>query len=266
MSERLSPRGPFETEIAFVITSKMEDIARDIAGLSTILSYDLKPAPVSRFHDYYYDLPGGILRQRRISLRVRRVENSFLVSTKSNAEQLIGHGVRRIEIEDTWSEESWNRVMNLLRLKQSQSKVQFYKSSPMRTFSKTGLITIQQRKTRRVVRQILARGKPKNGPIAELDIDYVTFLGTPRVRLIEVEVEAKTSKSLREIQKIAEALHANYPQFLQEWRFGKLATGIALQRLWRLGTLQRYVNRDYLRAEAYTILENSLRIKTTGRP
>src|SRR4029077_15139272 len=112
--------------------------------------------------------------------------------------------------------------------------------SPSDSFASMGLVVIQERTTRRTVRDIIRHDRPTSAPIAELDVDSVTFLGEPKIRIFEVEIEAKGGRSPKRIQEIAETLQSTYSGFLREWPYGKLATGLAIQNLLKSGVLQSY--------------------------
>ena len=46
--------------------------------------YDLKSKPSQVIQDTYYDTKERILRERRITLRIRRMDDTLLLSTKSD--------------------------------------------------------------------------------------------------------------------------------------------------------------------------------------
>jgi hypothetical protein len=256
--------GPFESEVAFLITSKGDDIAKDIAGLTSILEYDLKPRPVHRIRDTYYDTRLGLLRKKKIGLRIRRIDGKLLVSMKSNPQRIEGEGVRRIEVEDPWSPLSLARIRETLKDSPPKGKSHFSTRSPSDAFASMGLVVIQERTTRRKVRDIIPHDRPDSAPIAELGIDSVTFLGEPKVRIFEVEIEAKRDRSLKRIQEIAETLQSAYSEFLREWPYGKLATGMTIQNLLKSGVLQSYLKNGRLEAGAFPMIERSILSNTLG--
>jgi hypothetical protein len=255
-----------ESEIAFVITNKGDDIGGDIAGLTSVLEYDLKPKPPHRIHDTYYDTRQGLLRKRKTALRIRRIDESLLVSLKSNPQPLEGKGVRRIEIEAPWSQQSLARIQETLKKKRSPDKSRASKSSPWAAFASMGLRVVQERMTRRMARDILPHDKPTGRPVAELDIDNVTFLGDPKVRLFQVEIEAKGGGSMKRIQRVAEALQLSYSGFLKEWPYGKLVTGLAIQKLLKSGVLQNHLDHSRLKADAFPVIESYIRASNPEKP
>jgi hypothetical protein len=263
-----SPRtssGAFESEVAFVITNKGDDIAKDVAGLTSILGYDLKPKPTRRIHDTYYDTKRQLLRKRRIALRIRRMHGSLLVSIKSNSQPLKGKGVRRIEFEAPWSQKSLAMIRRTLKTHHANVDPSFSRLQPWNNLASMGLLVIQERITRRVVRDISRHDRPGSMPVAELDIDNVTYPGDPKIRVFEIEIEAKASRSLRRIEEIAEAIQSSYSDFLKVWPYGKLATGMAIQRLLKSGVLQSHLVHGRLTPQAFTVIERSIVSKSPSR-
>jgi inorganic triphosphatase YgiF len=244
----------FESEIAFVIVKKARDIAYDIAGIKSIDGFDLEPKPRLRIRDTYYDNEQRLLEKKKIGLRVRRTNGAQLVSMKSGPHQLIRGGIRRTELEVPWSRRSVTKVAEELRIKLPRIVGRFSTQSPSKVLATMGLRVVQERLTRRQVRSIFRHSKPHGSPTAELDIDDVTFLGDPPVRIFEIEIEAKAPKSVRSTQEIAESLRANYPEFLREWPHGKLVTGLAMRRLLETGTLESYLKGGQLKAEAFSLI------------
>ncbi len=78
----------FESEIALVIRDNGEHIAKELAGITSILEYDLKSRPPQEIHDIYYDTKQGSLRNKQINLRVRKIDNALLLSSKSNPRRI----------------------------------------------------------------------------------------------------------------------------------------------------------------------------------
>jgi CYTH domain len=249
---------PLESEVTLVITNKGEDIAKDIAGLTSIIEYDLQPQPIQRIYDTYYDTHQGFLRRRKIGLRIRRIHGLPLVTIKSNPQSLDGKGVQRIEFEAPWSQESLAMIQRTLRHRQSKGQPHYSRHSPSGTLASMGLGVVQERMTRRLVRDIFRHDRPYGTPVAELDIDSVTYLGDPEIRIFEVEIEAKVRGSVKRIQEIAEVIQSNYSGLLREWPHGKLATGMAIRRLLKSRILQNYLDHGQLKSEAFPVIENSI--------
>jgi inorganic triphosphatase YgiF len=264
--EHMSDKGTslprsFESEIALVIKEKGNVIAKDIAGITSILKYDLKPRSLLRIHDTYYDTKKGSLRKKQITLRVRKIDDAVLLTLKSNPRRAIGGTTRRREVEVPWSLKSLAQFAQCVKLKIPRVEIsKFSEIKPSKVFRLMGLYAVQERLTRRETRDIIRHDKPRAPPLAELAIDDVTFLlGSNRVRLFEVEIEAKTARSLPRVRIIADALTAMYPGLLKEWPHGKLATGLAIRRLLKTKILQNYLDRDRLKPEVFQLIDETIR-------
>ena len=247
-----------ESEIAFVITNRSLDIARDIAGITSIGGYELRPKPRLRITDTYYDTKAGLLGKQKIGLRTRKAGGELLISMKSNPQRFAGIGLRRNEFESPWTYESLAKIMKALKIKELPRKPVTSSSAPSRVLARLGLKMIQERHTTRDVRDIFDGDKSRNRRIAELDIDRVTFQGNPKVQVFEVEIEAKAAGSLKSIQKIAAELESNYSGFLRVWPHGKLVTGLAIQRLSKEGALDGYFQNGKLKPEAFGVIQRAI--------
>lgn len=257
MKRSFSRQGHFETEISFIIKRKGEDIAKDIAGLTSILGYDLRHQPTQRINDTYYDTMKGKLRKKRIALRIRRIKGKSLVSVKSNPRFTNGGAVRRIELELPWSRQSLARVGAALGIRFTNVNT-FTRHSPSELFARVGLGVIQQRVNRRIVRDITPIDSSGKNPIGELDIDNVTFLGDLKIRTFAVEIEARPSRPLKEIQRVANALESNYVDYLLRWPYGKLVTGLAIRKLLKSGRLEKFVGHNGLKPDAFPLIESTI--------
>lgn len=181
-----------------------------------------------------------------------------IVSMKSNPEKLAGRGVRRIEYEAPWSRQSLAKIRDLLRNRHAKREPHFSRRLPGDILTSMGLNVVQERIARRVAREIIRHDKQDGIPVAELDIDNVVFHGDPKIRVFEVEIEAKTPRSVKTIIEIAGVLQSTYPEFLKEWPHGKLATGIAIQRLLKSGVLQSFLGHNGLKAEAFRLIQREI--------
>src|SRR5712664_4965840 len=120
--DKLSPAA-FESEIALIIKDDADRTRKELAKLRNILEYDLKPKPPRIIYDTYYDTPEDTLRQRKISLRTRKLSGNLLISTKSDVRRFRGNIIRRREIELPWSYDSIRRLAKNLKLTIPKSSV-----------------------------------------------------------------------------------------------------------------------------------------------
>ncbi len=222
------------------------------------MQYDLKPKPHLRIEDTYYDTHDRTLQKKMISLRVRNINGTLLVAMKSKPQRLAKNWVRRSELELPWSYHSVAKIAKASKLHIPTNTNGVSTLAPTKLLSKMELVMIQERRTEREARSIIHRGTSRKSPIGELDIDDVIFPGDTKVRIFEVEIEAKTSQAMNQVREIGEALGSMYPSFLKTWPHGKLATGMAIRKLLEMGVLQDYVYRGRLKPEAYPMIERAM--------
>ena len=242
-----------------MIIDNTEGIISDLAGITSISHFDIRPQQDSRIRDTYFDTKQGLLEKQQISLRIRRLNRTRLLTIKSNPQSLSMMGVRRREFELVWSYESIGRMARWLNLKTPvSSSRKFSRLRPSDVLTEMGLRMVQDRTTSRHASDIFRRDKPRTEPVAELDFDQVTFLGKTRVQISELEIEAKGKRSVGTIKEIGETLSSLYPEHLREWPHGKFATGKTIQKLLTTGDLQRFLNGGRPKPEAFALIEQTL--------
>lgn len=252
--------GHIESEIAFVITQDGRSISKNIAGVKSLLQYDLVPRAIVRIRDTYYDTQQGLLRRRRVVLRIRQVDHATLITLKSNPQRLKGGGVERTEIELPWSRESLLEAVERLKLKERRTgRERFSRLSPKDSLARYDLRTVQERRTIRTIRNIVSKGR-KQPILAELALDRTTFFfPSARIRIYEVEIEAKNTRTFRPVQKIADAIFSMYPKRLRYWVHGKFVTGLAISELLRNREFQRHLVRNELQGAAFPLINRRIR-------
>ena len=239
-----------ETEIALVICSEdPSGVADGIAGLTHLAGYRLVDFGAIDIHDYYYDTPDRRLRLGGMSLRLRVLESSTLLTLKGPAKELAGGALERLEIEESWSRRSLTRVLQELGRRGIHLPLPptFPEPEipPSEVLGTMGLETVQHRRNQRSVRMVRSSKSKGGGPLAELVIDQVTYYLKPgQVQHHEVEIEAKGEGGLEVLQEVAGELLRSYPDSLSRWRYGKLSIGAAAEEL-----LGRSPGRDLLDAK-----------------
>jgi inorganic triphosphatase YgiF len=253
--------GIFESEIALIIKDDADRIRKELAGFRQILGYGLRPKPYRIIYDTYYDTRENFLRQRKISLRTRRLGGTLLISTKSDIRRIAGNIIQRREMERPWSYDSVRLLVRNLKLKTPTMSVSRFQSIPVsRALAAMGLDVIQERRTRREARDVVRRGKSPTSILAELAIDKVTYtLEDIKVELSEVEVEAKSARSLPIVREIAGALVSKYQPSLQQWFHGKFVTGLAIRKLLQTKALQSYLVNGDLELKAFELIDQAIR-------
>lgn len=252
----------FEEEIVYLIINEDQDVTNDLMAISSIMGYDLRPKSVVKIRDTYFDTKKRLLQEQKINLRIRQVGKTLLLTMKSNPKRLSKRGIRRREVEIQWSYDSLARIAQHLKIQPpSLARSSFSRLTPSRVLAKMGLLAIQRRLTKRVTKDIVRHDKPRSAPLAELDIDDVTFLEGTRVRVSMVEIEVKTGGSSGIVREIGETLASLYPGILKEWIHGKFVTGLVIRRLLKTGVLRKYLVDGQLRPEALPIIEYTMRKK-----
>jgi hypothetical protein len=121
-----------------------------------------------------------------------------------------------------------------------------------------GLLMVQQRETERVKRRITNTGT--HLPIAQLCLDTVLYhLNNSKVTLREIEIEAEKSADTKDITSIRDALESLYPAKLLRWPYGKFVTGKAIEKLSKLKQLNRLVDSEGLKLEAFEAIDRVIR-------
>jgi CYTH domain len=234
--------GPREIEgVLLVRAEDQEASARRVAGLEAVDRFLLRPRPPQRIRDTYLDTGDGDLARARVAFRVRELDGQPLLTLKSAAVRT-GLAAERLELEGPWSaatlgtalEELWRRDVPLPEAPEGAGA-----GEPLADLAGLGLRPTQVRETTRTPRDVLERGDPDAGPVAELTVDDVAYqLPAGTARLVEVEVEAKGEGGLATVQALLGAVAAALPDDLRPWPYGKLGTGIAVERMLAAGQLE----------------------------
>jgi hypothetical protein len=123
-----------------------------------------------------------------------------------------------------------------------------------------GLKTIQERQTQREVRDVVRRDRRTTSILAEMAIDKVTYaFENVNVALSEVEVEAKSARSLAGVREIADALVSKYHPVLRQWFHGKFVTGLAIRKLLETRRFHSYLVNGDLKPEAFELIDRTVR-------
>ncbi len=251
----------FESEIALIIRDNADHIRTELAGIRHLLEYDIKPKPSQIIYDTYYDTKREFLKEKKIGLRVRRIDSTMLISTKSDIRRTAGNVIQRREVELPWSYESIRRLARHLKLNSPIMSASKFRSIPVsRTLATMGLDAIQERRTNREAREVVRRSEIPSLILSELAIDKVTYnFKKAMVGISEIEVEAKAARSLPSVRGIADALVSKYGPSVQQWFHGKFVTGLAIQKLLRTGALKEYLVNGDLGPEAFELIDRSIR-------
>ncbi|HET7405459.1 MAG TPA: CYTH domain-containing protein [Candidatus Bathyarchaeia archaeon] len=261
MSHRKSGlSGKVETEVVLIIKDRAEQTAKAIADLSIIADYRLTHRRSLTIHDTYFDTDSKYFAKNRITFRIRQSSHGAILSVKSSPQKLARGGASRVESEHPWSYGSLARVSEELGL-ETPDRMIFKQSarSPLKVLTKAGFEIIQDRLTQRKSRDLVVFRKGKSFRFAELAIDGVTYIFRKgRVRLIELEIEAKAPGALPRIRRVVDCLLSDYPS-LQVWAHGKFLTGLAINRLLRKRSLSDLSRQGLVRTRVFQVIDQTIR-------
>ena len=256
-----SLRGSSEVEAVLIIKGDVDAVLKELADLRSILNYRLEPGQSKTIHDRYFDTIDRRLRKRGANLRIREIDGSLFISVKSHTRRTLRGATARREIEVPWSKQNLLSHIKDLELEADLAlpERQFSDADPLAAMEATGLQLVQDRETRREVRNVSSVRKP-DLVLAELAIDRVTYhIGNHNISIFEVEVEEKAKGSSSVISDVTKALLQAYQPSLQKWSHGKFVTGLAIQRLLETEPADNLLGQDRLKPEALGTIDRALR-------
>ncbi len=240
-------RQPRETEAALVIRSgRAEKIAAEIAKLRAVGGYRLERGETQKIRDIYFDTPDRALEKQRLGLRIRQVNGKTLITLKGPSRR--NGAIRaRLEIEAVWSQKALVRVLRELRARGVRVRAEseeFEIDDALETLEELDFQIIQDRQTRRLVRNILKKNSTRKVVVAELVIDSVSYhFGKQIVHLHEIEIESKIRNgNAAGLAKLVNDLVEMYQPALREWE-SKLATGRAIAELSKDRVFKKLIGR-----------------------
>lgn len=248
---------PAEIEATAVICDENpERLAEEIDGMRVLGAYVLDPTIRINIEDVYFDTPDRLLKACAWALRIRRTDEGSFITAKGPVRRSAGGVAVRSELEFPWSREGLLRVWEELpSLGGGDFAEACYVPDPLLTFEKAGLIPIHQRATRRHARAV--KDDRSGEPVAELAVDRVTYrFSFGEIVHWEVEIEAKARGGSKAVSDLLRILLNRYGRSLRNWKFGKLATGSAVERLMEKELIGPSIRSDRsLSSEAYDLIE-----------
>jgi CYTH domain len=254
---------PREIEGVLLVRADDQEAAGErVTALEAVDRFDLRPRPAHRIRDVYLDTGDGALAGARVAFRVRELDGRPLLTFKADPVRS-GLAAERVELEAPWSAEALQAVLEELGrrgVELPEPPEGAGVGEPLADLAGLGLRPTQTRETTRIPRDVVERGDPGAGPVAELSLDDVTYqLPAGTAGLLEVEVEAKGPGGLDTVQSVLAALAGAFPEDLRPWSYGKLATGRAIERLHADGRLEGQLDADgRIRPSAHDLLAEFL--------
>jgi hypothetical protein len=237
-----------ESEVALLIWSRQpQQVVVRIAKLSSIADCQLVPCDPLEMRDLYFDTQDRAFEPIKLALRVREFGATRLLALKGPSRPTDWGGVERLEIEGPWSEDALTRVVKALadRGIDTPRQWRFSEGQPRQVLADLGFQVIQDRETRRQVRNIVRAGEEGGPVLGEMAIDSVLYrLDRKEILHHEVEIEAKMDTGVAAITPITADLVAMFGDVLKVWDHSKLAIGFALEELLKRGDLEGLLDLD----------------------
>jgi len=211
-----------------VIGDKPDALLGEVAELDELGGLRLGPATDHHLRDNYWDLPDGGMRQAKLSLRLRRIDDRVVFTVKggtSNSDGLF----RRYELEVPATQENWREVRGVLIGEGVRLGSLASGDSPEEWLRGAGLVTTQDRQTRRTVKYAFA-DISNDRPLAELALDRTRFdFGEIQIPYWEIEIE-QVNGTEDPPRRIGRALLERYPTRLDYSVMGKYSRGLVIER------------------------------------
>jgi len=255
----MSSKDQKEIEAKLLITAQNPNaVLSQIARMSSLLNYRLLKRGRINLRDIYLDTPDFKLKQQRLALRLRKSNSQYFLTLKGKSQLTTWGGVERLEIELPWSGKSCQRIIEILKEHGILIDFSYHTLSQIPPLSLTknpAFIIIQDRETKRLLRQIVAE-KNRRKVLAELALDTVHFhLAGLTVLQAEIELEAKDVDGQDTVRALTEYFIQDYPENLRSWTISKLSTGILLEQLQQETDIRKFINtQHYLLPEIFDLL------------
>jgi inorganic triphosphatase YgiF len=211
-----------------VIGDDPEALLDEVAELRQLGSLRLGPADDHELRDVYWDLPDGSLRTRRLSLRLRQIDDRTVFTAKggtSNSDGLF----RRYELEVPATLENWVSLRDVLAGEGVDLADDLTGEAPEVWLRRAGLTPTQDRSTRRSIRYAYANVS-SDTPLAELALDRTRFdYGKVLVDYWEIEIE-QLDGGEEVPRRLGQALLELYADRLEPSSMGKYSRGLAIER------------------------------------
>jgi inorganic triphosphatase YgiF len=224
----------YEVELKLTVTGDDPDALLDeIATLDRLGGVRLAGAVDHQLRDVYWDLPDGSLRARKLSLRLRQIDDQQVFTVKGGTSSSDGL-FRRYELEVPVTLENWREVRGVLNRESVPLPDIVSGEIPDDWLRAVGLVPTQDRTTRRTAIHAFD-GPLGSRPLAELALDRTRFdFGRVLVDYWEIEVEQLGEHGDAIPRALGRALLERYPGRLEPSTMGKYSRGLALERELRL--------------------------------
>jgi len=205
-----------------------EAFLNEIAALPELGGMRLGPPAEHRLHDVYWDIEDGGLRARKLSLRLRSIDDHLVFTVKGGSTSSAGL-FSRYELEMPANADTWPDVRAVLIGEGAPLGLDMAGDEPTDWLRAAGLHPTQDRVTRRTIRYAYT-APTADQPLAELALDRTRFdFGKALVDYWEIEIE-QLDGGEDAPRAIGRALVARYPDRLEPSTMGKYSRGLAIER------------------------------------
>jgi hypothetical protein len=264
---------PIEIEESLIICSNKQNIT-NLEITNHIKSwqivdqyYDLIDKGDIIIHDIYFDTRQKNFRKKKVSFRIREINNKKLITIKippKDSQQRSLSLRNDEEIEFEWSKEGLLAIFKELEIRgiytfHINNNFSFNDLDIIDTMNKLRLIIIQNRHTQRRIKNIVTF-EDKNKILAEMAIEQVIYhIMENDVYHYGIEIEDKGANgSNARTFLMNELLSSKYGEILIKWKYGKISIGIGLEVLLRSKDLENKYN---LSSKVYKKIENLIQNK-----
>jgi len=184
----------------------------------------------------YFDYKDKILKKNKIDLRMRFIEGETPKITLKVLKKVTSSHSERVEIERSWSLESFDEIMKELSSHLSghltERPPNFNNKDPQNILTSVKFVKIQERKTERNI--INAINSDTNDLEFEFAIDrtfYHLNSSNKDYGLMELEIESKKKGNYVMLDRLVNKLISDHKSIFTPWPHSKLATGLVIETL-----------------------------------
>ena len=201
-----------EIEAKFITNSK---VFEEILKLKDIAGYKIKEVIDIEETDTYFDTEELDLHRQELSYRVRKHDNTFLVTLKEKPIRT-GAIYSRFEEEEYIKPKDIDKLYdNSLNIKPIVKAKQFAEGKKL-----VRIFAIDKKRKRAVI--------TKGNHIIRLDMDTIQYLiDGSKKKEYELEIEAKNTP-MEEVEKVEEFLRKKFGKKLKPYKRSKYERGLAL--------------------------------------
>jgi len=218
-----------EVELKLTVTGENPDtLLDDVARLDELGSLRLSSASDHQLRDIYWDLPDGGLRNQKLSLRLRHIDDRVVFTVKGGTSNSDGI-FRRYELEVPATHENWLEVRVALASEGVVLGRAVSGDAPEAWLHEAGLVPTQDRQTRRTVKYAYVDAGDEK-PLAEMALDRTRF-NFQRLHVDYWEIEVEQLNGFDDApRRLGRALLDRYPDRLELSTMGKYSRGLLIER------------------------------------